>query len=292
MELPVTTEVGENADVADRLDAVAELLGQQQAPPAYVQEYRAAAAAIRGLPEEVTTLLERDGVAALDAVPNVGPAIARAVRDLVVTHRLAILERLRGEDDAEALLASVPGIGETLAQRLHDEYDVETLEQLEAAAHDGRLQKIAGFGPKRVAGIRDTLALRLGKLRRMSLPRNEAQPSIADLLDVDREYRERTGLGTLPRIAPRRYNPSNEAWLPILHTTRSGRNFTALYSNSPRAHQMRKVWDWVTLYWDGNDGERRATIVTARVGPLHDRRVIRGRERECEKHYGIAPQVF
>lgn len=287
MELPVPAVVGENSDVADRLDAVADLLTEQGAPAAHVAEYRAAATAIRLLAQPVNELLEQQGVAALDAVPAVGPAISRAVRDLVVTGRLAILERLRGEDDAEALLASVPGIGETLAQRLHDEYDVETLEQLEAAAHDGRLQRIAGFGPKRVAGIRDTLAQRLGRLRRMSLPREGAQPSVAELLDVDREYRDRTAAGTLPRIAPRRYNPANEPWLPILHTERGGRCFTALYSNSPRAHQMRKVWDWVTLYWDGDDGERRATIITARVGPLHDRRVIRGREKECEQHYGV-----
>jgi hypothetical protein len=290
VELPVPAVVGENSDVADRLDAVADLLTDQGAPAAHVAEYRAAATAIRLLAQPVNELLEQQGVAALDAVPAVGPAISRAVRDLVVTGRLAILERLRGEDDAEALLASVPGIGETLAQRLHDEYDVETLEQLEAAAHDGRLQKIAGFGPKRVAGIRDTLAQRLGRLRRMSLPREGPQPTVAELLDVDREYRERTAAGTLPRIAPRRYNPANEPWLPILHTERGGRFFTALYSNSPRAHQMRKVWDWVTLYWDGDDGERRATIITARVGPLHDRRVIRGREKECEQHYGVKPR--
>lgn len=290
MELPVPAVVGENSDVADRLDAVADLLTEQGAPAAHVAEYRAAATAIRLLAQPVNELLEQQGVAALDAIPAVGPAISRAVRDLVVTGRLAILERLRGEDDAEALLASVPGIGETLAQRLHDEYDVETLEQLEAAAHDGRLQRIAGFGPKRVAGIRDTLAQRLGRLRRMSLPREGAQPSVAELLDVDREYRDRTSAATLPRIAPRRYNPANEPWLPILHTERGGRFFTALYSNSPRAHQMRKVWDWVTLYWDGDDGERRASIITARVGPLHDRRVIRGREKECEQHYGVKPR--
>lgn len=290
MELPVPAVVGENSDVADRLDAVADLLTEQGAPAAHVAEYRAAATAIRLLAQPVNELLEQQGVAALDAIPAVGPAISRAVRDLVVTGRLAILERLRGEDDAEALLASVPGIGETLAQRLHDEYDVETLEQLEAAAHDGRLQRIAGFGPKRVAGIRDTLAQRLGRLRRMSLPREGAQPSVAELLDVDREYRDRTSAATLPRIAPRRYNPANEPWLPILHTERGGRFFTALYSNSPRAHQMRKVWDWVTLYWDGDDGERRASIITARVGPLHDRRVIRGREKECEQHYGVTPR--
>ncbi|MHB1073390.1 MAG: helix-hairpin-helix domain-containing protein [Gemmatimonadaceae bacterium] len=290
MELPVPAVVGENSDVADRLEAVADLLTEQGAPAAHAAEYRSAATAIRLLAQPVTELLEQQGVAALEAVPAVGPAISRAVRDLVVTGRLAILERLRGEDDAEALLASVPGIGDTLAQRLHDEYDVETLEQLEAAAHDGRLQKIAGFGPKRVSGIRDTLAQRLGRLRRMSLPRDGPQPTVAELLDVDREFRERTAAGTLPRIAPRRYNPANEPWLPILHTERGARFFTALYSNSPRAHQMRKVWDWVTLYWGGDDGERRATIITARVGPLHDRRVIRGREKECEQYYGLRPR--
>lgn len=48
-----------------------------------------------------------------------------------------------------ALLATVAGIGRVLAERLHDHLEIETLEQLEVAAHDGRLAALRGFGPQR-----------------------------------------------------------------------------------------------------------------------------------------------
>ncbi len=70
----------------------------------------------------------------LQSLPGVGESIARAIRDVLAHGRLAILERLRGESDPIALLASVPGIGRTLADRLHHELGIDTLEDLEAAA--------------------------------------------------------------------------------------------------------------------------------------------------------------
>ena len=44
-----------------------------------------------------------------------------------------------------------------------------------------------------------------------------AQPPVAELLEMDREYRERSNAETLPLIAPRRFNPSHEKWLRIVH---------------------------------------------------------------------------
>ena len=37
---------------------------------------------------------------------------------------------------------------------------------------------------------------------------SEGLPAVAELLDVDREYRERATAGTLRRIAPQRFNPT------------------------------------------------------------------------------------
>jgi DNA polymerase (family X) len=48
------------------------------------------------------------------------------------------------------------------------------------------------------------------------------------LLDFDREYREKVAAGRLLRIAPRRFNPSGEAWLPVLHNQRAERHYMAL----------------------------------------------------------------
>jgi hypothetical protein len=191
-----------------------------------------------------------------------------------------MLDRLRGESDPVALLASVPGIGRRLAGRLHDELGLETLADLEAAAHDGRLDTIAGFGEKRLAGIRDSLAHRLGRVR-LPAASSTTSPPVAELLDVDREYREKAASGQLRLIAPRRFNPTGEAWLPVLHTRRGTRQYTALFSNTARAHQAGKTKDWIVLYYDNGSGERQHTVITATRGPLRGRRVVAGREQDC-----------
>jgi DNA polymerase (family X) len=109
---------------------------------------------------------------------------------------------------------------------------------------------------------------------------------VKHLLDVDREYRAGAEADTLPRIAPRRFNPEGKAWLPVLHTRRDDWAFTALFSNTARAHELDRVRDWVVVYVeDKAHHERQYTVVTAGQGTLAGRRVVRGRERECGELY-------
>lgn len=270
-----------NRAIASRFDEVSRLLGEQGANPFRVRSWRAAAGTLRALARPVDDLLAREGLAGLQRLPGIGESLARAIEDLVTTGRLPMLERLRGEADPEALLRTVPGIGPALARRLHDDLGLATLEDLEAAAHDGRLERLGGFGAKRLGGIRDALAARLGRARGAA-PRPVADaPPVAELLDVDREYRAAAARGELPRIAPRRFNPEHAPWLPVLHTTRGKRHYTALFSNTARAHGLGKTHDWVVLFCDGLGPEQRFTVITAGAGPLAGRRVVRGREAEC-----------
>lgn len=271
-----------NRDIADRLEEAAWLLRDQGADPFRVNAYLRAAKTARHWPEPLDQLFRDRGLDGLEELPGVGPSIARAIRELITRGRLPMLDRLRGAADSLTVLASVPGIGRRFAARLHDELGINTLEELEAAAHDGRLATIAGFGQKRLAGIRDSLAHRLGRVR--SQPDRPANgPSVAELLDVDREYRQKVAAGELPLIAPRRFNPTAAAWLPVLHTRRGSRRYTALYSNTARAHRAGKTRDWVVLYIDDVPGhEHQFTVITAARGPLRGRRVVAGREGECE----------
>jgi DNA polymerase (family X) len=270
-----------NTGIAGRLDEVASLLDAQGANPYRVRAYRRAATTLRNLDKPVTEILERDGLEGLERLPSIGETIARSIRDLALSGRLPMLDRLRGESDPLALLMSVPGIGKVSAERLHHDLGIETLEELEVAAHDGRLETIAGIGKKRIAGIRDSLASRLARVRRAYRPlTSEVPPPVEELLDVDREYRERAHQGQLQTIAPRRFNPRHSAWLPILHTHRGKRHYTAMFSNTARAHRLGKTRDWVVLYYDGGRGEQQATVITSERGPLTGKRIVRGRENE------------
>lgn len=268
-----------NRQIADRLDEAARLLRDQGADPYRVAAYRRAAETIRYWPVAMRQIFLECGMEGLEQLPGVGIGIARAIRELVTRGRLPMLDRLRGESDPVVVLSSVPGIGQRYADRLHEELGLATLEDLEAAAHDGRLATIAGFGEKRLAGIKDSLAHRLGRIRAASHP-NAAIPTVTELLDVDREYRDKAAAGALQMLAPRRFNPAGEAWLPILHTRRGRRRYTALFSNTARAHRAGKTRDWVVLYVGDDGDEQQYTVITATRGSLKGTRVVAGREQE------------
>jgi putative hydrolase len=281
----------QNQQIAGSLDELSRIIADQGANRFRVQAYAHAAEVLRTLAEPVADILERDGLEGLEKIPGVGDTIAHVIRDIVRHGRSGMLERLRGESDPIALLSSVPGIGKNTAWKLHEELGIESLQELEAAAHDGRLVKLAGIGRKRLEGIRDTLALRLGRLRK-SASSAEAQPGlvfnepcIAELLDVDRQYREDAEAGRIKRIAPKRFNPSGEAWLPVLHTARGTRHYTALFSNTARAHELGKTNDWVVLFYNDDQSERQCTVITSTFGTLQGRRIVRGREAECSAFY-------
>ena len=263
-----------NRDVADRLEELATLVEQQGGSGYRVRAYRRASASVRRIAEPVSDILHRRGIDGLKAIPGVGDSIARAIRDLIVHGRLAMLDRVRGEGDPVKVLASVPGVGPVLADRLHHDFGIETLADLEAAAHEGRLRR-AGVGAKRLAGIRDSLAHRLARVHRPA-PQHTRGPTLFEILDVDREYREKAAAGSLVAIAPRRFNPRRIAWLPILHTERGGRHYTALFSNTARAHRLGKTDDWAVIYWDGQDGEGQCTVISAGGRAGLPRRIVRG----------------
>jgi len=277
-----------NTEIARRLEEVAWLLNEQGANPYRVQAYRHAADILRRLDRPVTEILQQEGAEGLRRLPGIGESLARSIREVVLTGKLPILVRLRGETDPVSLLASVPGIGPVLADRLHHDLGIDTLEELEAAAHDGRLTNLAGIGEKKLAGIMDSLATRLGRVRAPGRLVAADEPPVEELLDVDREYRDKVAAGQLRRIAPRRFNPSGEAWLPVLHTQRGERHYTVLFSNTARVHQLGKTHDWVVLYYDGGQGERQCTVITSQRGPLTSKRVVRGREGECVSYYMLA----
>lgn len=274
-----------NITIAQRLKEVAQLLHSQGSNPFRVLAYQQAAQTLEQFERPIDALVRTEGIEGLKTLPSVGESLARAIRDLVQTGKLPMLERLRGETEPESLLATIPGIGKKLASRLHHDLEIDTLEELEVAAHDGRLRQEGGIGEKRLAGIIACLTERLGRVRPKAPHIEKELPSIEELFDVDREYREQAKAGALHLFAPRRFNPTHEAWLPILHTQRGNRHYTALFSNTARAHQQGKTRDWVVLFFDNGAKEAQCTIITAEWGILAGRRIVRGREGECLRYY-------
>lgn len=292
MAAPVTNE-----RIASLLERVADQLEAQHANPYRVDAYRAGASVVRDHPESVRDLALREGRKGLDALPRIGTSLAAAIDEIAHTGSLRLLDRLEGRGSPVDELTRVPGIGERLAERIHRELDVDTLEELEAAARDGRLAALAGFGGRRVEAIRAILETTLDRssrrASRVARPAGGAHPSgpapalppVGTLLAVDREYRERAAAGELPRIAPVRNNPEGTTWLPLLHTEVGGWHFTAMFSNSDSAHELKRTDDWVVVYFERDGHENQCTVVTETRGLFAGRRVVRGQEDACAAYY-------
>jgi len=279
-----------NDAIAQQLEEVAEHLEAQNANPFRVQAYRNAAGTIRQLTLPAHQILEERGIDGLLDLPGIGSSLANAIQQLLRTGTLPLLERLRGEHSPERILRTVPFLGRELARRIQEQLGIETLAELQRAAWDGRLAQVPGMGRKRIEAIRDSLAGRF--LRHVSplatlVTKPESDfPPVAELLDVDEEYRRLVELDRLPKIAPRRFNPDGKAWLPILHTHRGTRHYTALFSNTARAHELGTTRDWVVIYRDDAGDHGQWTVITAGLGKLKGKRIVRGRENECLAHHG------
>lgn len=287
--------LGPNARVAAALNEAAAILETQGANPFRVSAYRHAATTLEQLPRNIATMFALHGPEALTELPGIGTGIASAIAEMLLTGRWAQLERLRGDIDPVAVFRAVPGIGAELAERIHATLHIDTLESLESALESGELRAVEGIGPRLEEAIGAGLAPLLDRrrVRRTEQPAAADLPSAAMLLDVDREYRGKARLGHLKTIAPKRNNPSGEAWLPLLQTTRGAWHFTALYSNTAQAHHLGRTRDWVVIYfYDDQHLERQCTVVTETHGPMLARRVLRGRETECRLHYQATDPFF
>ncbi len=291
-----TPPVVSNAQIADILEQVADRLESQHANIYRIDAYRAGAAVVRRHESSIQDLALSEGRAGLDALPQIGSSLSGSIDEIAHTGRLRLLERLEGKLSPVELFKTVPGIGEELAERIHRELDIDTLEALEVAAHDGRLDEVAGFGPRRLEAVRDILATMLARsargrarrfdeLERIGATVTQAQaagekPTVELLLQVDEAYRNKAAADELPRIAPKRNNPDGAAWLPIMHSFQDRWHFTALFSNTDRAHELGRIRDWVVIYYERDGHEGQCTVVTEYRGPKTGQRVVRGREDE------------
>jgi len=277
-----------NHEVAEKLREIAALLEAQNANLFRIRAYMNAAVTIDTLSQDVRKLVQDKGFKGLTELPGIGPGIAGSIHEFVAIGRMSRLENLQGESDPVSLFQAIPTVGKELAQRIHDTLHVDSLEALENAVNRGQLDRVEGLGNKRKQAIEAWLLKHLGERRQQFRMAQHAdhEPSIEQLLKIDAQYRAEAENDKLPRITPKRFNPDNEAWLPILHTSSEHWHFTALYSNTELAHRLKRINDWVVIYYyDEHHQEGQVTLVTEIHSPLLGRRVVRGREQECRQYY-------
>ena len=131
---------------AHRLTEIALLLEVRGENPFKTRAFVHAARTIGELEQDdIAPLVRSKEIAKL---PGIGSTTMAVLADLVETGDSSYLDALR-ETTPKGLIEMmrVPGLGPTRIHKIH-ENGISTVEELEAAARDGRLAKISGFGPK------------------------------------------------------------------------------------------------------------------------------------------------
>ena len=139
--MPVT-----NAEIAQVLREVADLLEIGEANPFRIRAYRNAARVAEGWPTSLADLAAEDG-GRLERLPGIGADLAAKIVDIAATGTLPLLADLRRHTPKGATeLMSVPGLGPKRTRRLQEELHIRGLADLERAARRGRIRTLHGFG--------------------------------------------------------------------------------------------------------------------------------------------------
>lgn len=136
-----------NAEVARNLELLADLSELDGANPFGVRAYRNAAVAVRGLEDQLATLV-RSGFE-LTSIKGIGKEIATKIAALIETGELPQIVKLRERVPAGLIeVVKVKGVGAKRARVLFDELGVSSIDELASAAASGRIAALSGFGDK------------------------------------------------------------------------------------------------------------------------------------------------
>ncbi len=137
-----------NQSIAEILRQIGEYLAMQhvQFKP---RAFEKAAETVGALEEEASAIYARGGVKALREIPAVGRSIAEIIEELVTKGRSTEYEKLKKATPVRLdELARVEGLGPKSIQKLYKELGVRNLKELEAAARQGKIGALEGFGKK------------------------------------------------------------------------------------------------------------------------------------------------
>ncbi|ODA32600.1 DNA polymerase/3'-5' exonuclease PolX [Planctopirus hydrillae] len=175
-----------NSQIAAALTELADLLELLGENAFRVRAYRNAARTIDSLPDEVTLLLEQSPDALLE-LEGIGKDLAQKISSLATTGQLGQLEDVRLQVPPGVVqMLKIPGLGPKKVATLWKELQVNTLEDLQAAATAGRVAELKGFGKKTEQSILEgiSLAAEAGRRVLISVAREAAEQIAESLRNV------------------------------------------------------------------------------------------------------------
>ena len=142
----------ENIEIAGILEELGNLLEIQGSNPFRIRAYRNAVLTVRGLTRPLAAMVEEgEDLTALDAI---GKDMSAHIVELIQTGELARLVEVSAEIPRSLVqLVKLDGVGPKKAKKLWESLGVTTVEELEVALKEGRVESLEGFGATSVKKI-------------------------------------------------------------------------------------------------------------------------------------------
>jgi DNA polymerase (family 10) len=147
-----------------------------------IRSYKRAADMIENLYPEIDEIYDREKISGLLKLPSIGKAIALKLEEYITTGRLSYYEDLKKNipiDVSEFM--DLEGIGPKTIMTLYNMLKIRNISELEKAAANGKIRKIAGFSQKREEIILKRIQFfKKGKERRLI---GDIYPLVKDIED-------------------------------------------------------------------------------------------------------------
>ena len=135
-----------NREVAHIFETVADMLAIRGDNIHRVLAYRRAGESIRELNRDLNQIYAEGK---LTDIPGIGSTLAEKIEEMLTTGKLEFFDRV-AEDVPPGLvkLLRIDGVGPKRVKQFYDQLGITNIEELKAAANDGRLSQLSGFGKR------------------------------------------------------------------------------------------------------------------------------------------------
>lgn len=195
--------MSKNSEIAQIFYEIADILDMQSVPWKPIA-YRNAARALDSLKTPVEAIYKEGGLEKLEALPNIGEALAKKIEEYLKTGKIKTYKRLLKEIPKQVReLMKIPGLGPKKIEKLSRELKIKDIKQLEKAAKAHKIAKLPGFGEESERDILEAIGFASQLEKRIPLAEAErAANSIIANLKKLKETKQIETAGSVRRRKP------------------------------------------------------------------------------------------
>jgi DNA polymerase (family 10) len=171
-----------NKEITEKLNEVADLLDIKGENEFRVRAYRNAVRTISGLSKSAVEMIDNEED--ISSLPDIGESMAEKIEEIVKTGKLKQLIKLKKEVPSSLIeIMKLEQMGPERTKTLHEELDIDSIDDLKKAIENGKVEEVEGFGKKTVENIQREIGEYSKKGGSKRVKRSEAEEEIQPLVD-------------------------------------------------------------------------------------------------------------